>query len=170
MAWAHAAKRVEYRDHLGLSKEFQGNFNFCLVKASHAAFRSRLCVLLDSEVNERHVMIRRTLFPPESRSIRCLAAWVKLVKQIFGTLLATSKLCTLRAKAAQVAECSSSTSLRSGSLHTQLSTEALQRPAATQFVWWQAGSNDLLRQISQHYTHSQSRCANYDWLLSSRRI
>ena len=143
---------MEYRNHLGLSKEFQGNFSVCLRQGPHAAFRSRLCILLGCEVNEWHVMISCTLPPPESRSTRCLAAGVKLVKQIFGTLLATSKLCTLCASAAQAAECSSSTSLSSGSLHTQLSTEGLQRPATFQFVWWQAGSKKSPRQYSQHHT------------------
>lgn len=143
---------MEYIGHLGLSKEFQGKFSDCLRKDPHAAFRSRLCILLGCEVNEWHVVISCTLSPPESRSTRCLAAGVKLVKQIFGTLLATSKLCTLRASAAQAAECSSSTSLSSGSLHTQLSTEALQRPATFRFVWWQAGKQEVAQAISQHHT------------------
>jgi len=84
---ARAAKRVEII--LGCPRDSKEISAFCLQKDPHAAFRSRLCILLDCEVNEWHVTIGCTLFPPESRSTRCLAVAVKLVKQIFGTLLAT---------------------------------------------------------------------------------
>jgi hypothetical protein len=68
--------------------------------------------------------------------------------------LACYWLCTLRARAAQAAKWSSSTRLSSGSLHTQLNTEALQRPATLQIVCWQAGSKKLPSQFPQHHTQS----------------
>ena len=146
---ARAAKRVEII--LGCPRDSKEMSAFCLRKHPHAAFRSRLCILLDCEVNEWHATIGCTLFPPESRSTRCLAVAVKLVKQTFGTLLASFALFV---RAAQAAKWSSSTRLSSGSLHTQLNTEALQRPATLQIGWWQAGSRKLPRQSSRHYTQS----------------